>query len=452
MAHHPIRRGLDLPIAGEAAGPAVQLDLPSTVGIDPRELRGFIPRLAAREGDEVKAGQPLMFHKFEPRVQVVAPVAGRVKEIRRGARRVITGFVIDTVAEGGVVQHATHALDALPSLSREAVLEQMLAGGVWPLLRTRPLDHLPSPSTVPQWVLVDGMETGPLQPGPDALLAAEDREALQAGIHVLGRLTDGGVVLTHAEGAAHPAFQGLTGAEVHTFSGPHPAGDPAVQVSHIRPPTGTGRVFTIRAWDAVIVGRLFLTGRYDGTRVYAAVGTGVTQPRLVRTVQGAPLPHLTGPVIDGPARWIRGSVLTGTRVGPEGFAGLSSRSVHVLPDTVERELFGWATPQLGKWSFHRSYLKGFGRPSARYDLRPGLYGGHRALVPTGVHDTVIATPDIQPTFLFRSLIAGDLEGSIKLGLLDISEEEAALLSYIDPSKNDFDVILRDSLELYAKEA
>ncbi|MCB9681290.1 MAG: NADH:ubiquinone reductase (Na(+)-transporting) subunit A [Alphaproteobacteria bacterium] len=451
MAHHSIRKGLDIPIAGAASGEPVVLPPPPTIGIDPRELRGMIPRLAAREGDTVAAGQPLFFHKFDQRVQVVAPVAGRVAEIRRGARRVITAFVLEPSGDAALPWKA-YAPGELASLSREEALDGLLTRGLWTLLRTRPLDRLADPNVVPQDVLIGGMETGPLMPGPAALLRASDKEALQAAIHVLGRITDGAVHLTHAQGESHPAFQGLTGAQVHTFSGPHPAGDMAVQVSHVCPPRGRNRVLTVSAADAVAIGRTFLSGRVDAERVYAAVGAGVATPRFVRTLVGAPLAHVVGAVASGPQRWIRGSVLTGTKVEADTWAGWHTRGVHVLPDTVERTILGWALPSTGMWSFHRAFLKGWGKPSKAFDLRPGLYGGHRAIVPTGVHDDVIATPDVLPTFLFKSILSGDLENSIKLGMLDISEEEAALCAFICPSKIDYDVILREGLELYAKEA
>ena len=73
-------------------------------------------------------------------------------------------------------------------------------------------------------------------------------------------------------------------------------------------------------------------------------------------------------------------------------------------------------------------------------------------MPVGYYADVVATPDIVPDFLFKSIIAGDLEESIQLGLLDITMEEAALCTFICPSKVEFDVILRDGLALYEKEA
>lgn len=451
MIPHDIRRGLDIPIAGAASGDVVDLPIPATVGIDPREIAGLIPRLAAREGDTVQAGQPVMYHKFDQDTVIVAPVGGRIREVRRGARRVITGVVIETDASAGVVQHRAWTAGELAGISRDDARAQLLAGGVWPFLRTRPLDRLAPSDVVPQAIVIAATETGPLQPGASVLLSEGDKDALQAAIHALGALTDGTVYLTVPAGSSHPALSGLDGVEVHAFSGPHPSGDPGVQVNHLCPPSGGRTVLTLRAWDAVTIGRLFLTGRFDPSRVIAAVGTGVKAPRLVRTVLGAPVADVAGALADGPQRIVCGSILTGRATPADGFTGFFPRAMHVLPDVVERTILGWANPFNGMWSFHKAFLAAFGA-SRPQDLRPGVYGGHRAIVPTGVHDKVIASPDILPTFLFRSMIAGDLEGSVKLGMLDITMEEAALASFICPSKIDYDEILRERLELYAKEA
>jgi Na+-transporting NADH:ubiquinone oxidoreductase subunit A len=451
MANHRIRKGLDLPIAGAASGAVVQLDRPETVAYDPRELRGFTARLAAREGEQVKQGQPLLYHKFRPEVVLVSPVSGTVREVRRGPRRVIHEVVVAT-GEGEAVRHKVWSPGSLASISRQDARDQILKGGGWPFLRTRPLDQVADPTTVPQSILICGTETGPLQPGADVLMTVADKEALQAAVYVLKALTDGAVYLTTTEGSAHPAMAGLQGVEAHTFSGPHPSGDPGVQINLIDPPRGTNRVWWLRAWDAVTIGRLFLEGTFSADRVYAAVGAGLSRPRNVRTLIGAPLAHITGETPKAPVRWLRGSVLTGLTTSADAWAGFYSRAVHVLPEEVHGAPFGWARPMLGTWSFYRAYLAGFTGASKPVDMRPGLWGGHRAIVPTGHYRDVVVTPDIEPSWLFKAILSGDLEQSIKLGMLDITEEEAALCSYICPSKTDFDVILRGGLETYAKEA
>lgn len=451
MTVHEIQRGLDIPIAGAASGAPVDLPRPATVAIDPRELLGFIPRLAAREGDVVQRGQPVMYHKFDHDLVVVSPTAGTVKEIQRGHRRVIEAFVLEPAAEDSAVQHKAWSLSELASISRDAALSQLKAGGGLALMRTRPLDHVPNAAEAPQAIVISATESGPLQAGPDVLLSPADHDALQAAIHVFKALTDGEVFLTLPKEGQAPGTDGLSGVTTATFGGPHPSGDPAVQVNTLCPPSGGRKVWYVKAWDAAVIGRLFLDGTYDGTRVYGAVGTAAATPRFVRTIQGAPVAHVVGETRGEHVRWINGSILTGRRTSSAGFAGTFARTVHVLPDEVERTILGWANPFNGMWSFHKAFLKAFGG-AAPSDLRPGLYGGHRAIVPTGIHDQVIASPDIHPTFLFKSIMAGDLEGSIELGMLDLSMEEAALLSYICPSKIDYDVILREGLELYAKEA
>lgn len=454
MSDHVIKNGLDLPIVGKASGPVVDLEAPSTVAYAPTEFKGFQPRPAAREGDAVKIGSVVLTDKTDPRIVLRSPVAGRLAEIRRGARRVITDVVIENGGSDEAEPLKRWSLDELRALDRAGALEAALGSGFWPALRTRPLDRIADPNQAPQSVLIAAMESGPLMPDADVLLHADDAEALQAAAIVLGKLAPK-VFLAARSGTAHPALAKLEGVERHTFSGPHPAGDPAVQVNLIDPPRGAqGRVWTIRAWDAVALGRTLLTGRFDARRVYAAVGAGVVTPRFVRTVIGAPIAHVTGPVAPGANRTLLGSVLTGTATDAARWTSFYARAVHVLPDEVPRSLLGWAMPMLGAWSFHKAFLSGLlgSRPSAGVDLRPGTFGGHRAMVPIGAYDRVIVTPDIVPEFLFKAIVAKDLEDSIQLGMLDLSLEEAALCTYVCPSKIEFDVLLREGLASYEKEA
>lgn len=450
MTTHVIKRGLDLPIAGRASGAPIELPPPATVAYTPTELRGITPKPIVREGDTVKQGQPIMTDKNRPELVFRAPAAGRIAEVRRGARRVLTDLIIEVDPQGEVTQERAYSLAEIGAFSREQALAAVLASGSWGSLRSRPLNRIVNPSVVPQNILISATESGPLQPGAEVLLSAADKEAFQAGVAALKHLTDGKVFLAVGP-QPHPALSGLSGVETLTFQGPHPSGDPAVQVNLACPPRGGGQVWWARAWDIADLGHFLLTGRFRGERVYAAVGTGAKAPRFVKTLLGAPLQHIVGDAREG-CRWIRGSVLSGEATDPGRAASFYTRAVHVLPDEVEREFLGWITPGFGKFSFHKAFLAGFTGGSGEYDLRPGTWGGHRAIIPFGRYEDVIATPDIQPQFLFRSIIAGDLEDAIKLGLLDVSEEEAALMTYICPSKIEYDVLLREGLALYEKEA
>ncbi|MEZ4317505.1 MAG: NADH:ubiquinone reductase (Na(+)-transporting) subunit A [Myxococcota bacterium] len=442
-----MRKGLDIPIAGGASGPPAVLEAPATVAYSPVEFKGIVPRLSVREGDTVKRGTPLFHAKAHHGMQFLSPVEGTVKEIRRGHRRVITDLVIERTGDG---VHTYPPIDPA-SADADTIRAALLERGQWAAFRTRPLDNIPRFDAVPQAILVCATESGPLMPGADVLLDPADKEFLQAGLAALAKLAPQ-VHLAVPKGTTHPALQGLSGVQVHGFSGPHPSGDPSLQVNLVCPPKAGGQVWYCRAWDVAEMGRVLKTGEFPGQRVYAAVGVGCAQPRFVKTTMGAPLAHVVGAHGEGPMRWIRGSVLTGEAVGAERWMSHFARAVHVLPDEVESELLGWALPMFGTWSFHKTFLKAFTGAGAKVDMRPGIFGGERAIVPIGVYGKVVATPDVLPEFLFKSIVANDLEEAIQLGLLDITAEEAALCTYICPSKVEFDVLLKKGLELYEKEA
>jgi Na+-transporting NADH:ubiquinone oxidoreductase subunit A len=451
MSDHVLNRGLDIPIKGRATGDAVQLETPNTAAYAPTELRGIVPRMAVREGDTVKSGSVLFYNKAYPAMVFRSPLAGSLTEIRRGKRRVITDVVVEGGGEG-VESFRSYSSSELATLSRPDAVEAILATGLWAHLRTRPLDKVAHPEEEPQSIFIGAMDTGPLQLGATALLADDDGEALQAAVNALSNLTDGKIFLCERSGAGHPALSTVNGVERHAFRGPHPAGDPSVQINLVDPPRGSGQVWYLRAWEAVLIGNALLSGTFPVERTYAAVGAGVASPRIVKTILGAPMSHIVGETTEGPQRWIRGSVLSGEAVDAGRWASFSARAVHVLPNTVPRSILGWALPALGNWSFHKAFLSGFTKATREYDLRPGLFGGERAMVPVGFYGKVVATPDILVDFLFKAIISGDLEESIKLGLLDLSQEEAALCTFICPSKIEFDVILREGLDLYEAEA
>lgn len=452
MSDHVVKRGLDLPIQGAAVGAVVEIAPPATVAYSPTEFAGVTPKMAVKVGDVVRAGEVLFFDKQDPRMVFRAPAAGRVAEIRRGARRVITDVVV-ALGSGDVEPMPVIDADRVRDLTSDQAVETLLGSGFWGCFKTRPLDRVPRPDAVPQAIWIGAHETGPLQPGIDALVGDDAQEALQVAIDLLRAIAPKVYVGVPTD-SKHRAFQGLDRVERHGFSGPHPAGDPGVQVNLVAPPRGSGQVWTLRAWDAVALGRTLLSGQFDAERVYAAVGAGVARPRLVRTLLGAPLSDIVGDTKDGSLRWIRGSVLTGEAVDPGRWAPCLTRAVHVLVDEVERTLLGWALPRLAAWSYHRSFVQGFlgTKPPNGTDMRTAIHGGLRAIVPVGVYERVVATPDIMPEFLFKSMFAGDLEESIQLGMLDLTAEEAALCTYVCPSKIEFDVLLEEGLQRYVEEA
>ena len=72
------------------------------------------------------------------------------------------------------------------------------------------------------------------------------------------------------------------------------------------------------------------------------------------------------------------------------------------------------------------------------------------MVPIGTYEQVMPL-DIQPTQLLRALIVGDMDTAIKLGCLELDEEDLAFCTYACPGKYEYGPILRDNLTTIEKE-
>ena len=87
-------RGLDIPMEGVAAKEIGSISRPSVYRIVPDHY-AVVPKLLVREGDEVKAGDPLFHHKQFADMLFASPVSGKVKAIVRGERRKVLSIDIE---------------------------------------------------------------------------------------------------------------------------------------------------------------------------------------------------------------------------------------------------------------------------------------------------------------------------------------------------------------------
>ena len=82
-----IRKGLDLPITGEALDQIDSSQAVSRVAVLGPDYVGMKPTMLVKEGDSVKIGQPLFSCKKNIGLTFTAPAAGKVVAIHRGERR-----------------------------------------------------------------------------------------------------------------------------------------------------------------------------------------------------------------------------------------------------------------------------------------------------------------------------------------------------------------------------
>lgn len=442
------KKGLDLPIAG-APEPVIEAGAEvGSIAVLGEDFPGMKPTMQVQEGDRVKAGQPLFSDKKNEGVQFTAPGSGTVSAIHRGAKRALLSVVIDVDGDDSE-SFASYGAGDLAGLERSAIVDNLVASGLWPALRTRPYSKVPPVDGQPHSIFVTAMDTNPLA-GDPVVIIAEYAEQFQAGLAVLARLTEGKVFVCHRSGTEVP---GGDDAKItrEAFAGPHPAGLPGTHIHFLDPVGPHKTVWFIGYQDVIAVGFLFLEGRLWNERIVALGGPGVGRPRLLRTRLGANLSDLTaGELADGQQRVISGSVLTGhTAEHPVDFLGRYHVQVSVIAEDHERRLFGYLSPGPDRHSVFPIYLsKWLGKRPLRFTTTTN--GSPRGMVPVGTYERVMPL-DILPTQLLRSLLVKDLDSAIDLGCLELDEDDIATCTYVCPAKYEYGPVLRDVLTTIEKE-
>jgi Na+-transporting NADH:ubiquinone oxidoreductase subunit A len=445
-----IKKGLNIPIKGEADKVLGTVERSSTFVVKPTDFKNFTPKLLVREGDEVLAGSPLFFNKQYPDVKIGSPVSGEVVEVVRGAKRKILGIKILADKE---TRYAEFTAADAASMTGESVKQRLLDQCLWAYIKRRPYGTVARSEDKPLAIYISGFDSAPLAGDNDYILHGKQKE-FQAGLDVLKQLTDGKVHLNlHRELNTDAVFKDAKGVEINWVSGPHPSGNVGVQIHHIQPLNKGEVVFAVAAQDVALIGSAFLTGKYDASRLVALSGSSVKTPKYFKTIQGASISTLLADNTDGDNnRIISGNILTGTKVAADGYLGFFTKEVNVIPEGDTAKFFlteGWAGPGLAKHSANRSYFSWL-MPSKKYDLDTNTNGEARALVVTGQYESVFPM-DIYPQHLLKAIMIGDIELMENLGIYEVDDEDFALCEYVCTSKTAAQQIVREGLELIEKE-
>lgn len=442
-----LKKGLNIPLKGKAEKVLVKPDLPGQFALKPADFHGIRPKMLVHVDDQVKAGTPLFFDKYNPDVFFTSPVSGKIVAINRGERRKILEVVIKMGAQ--MEYEEFDKADPL-SLSREEIVSRLLRSGLWPLIKQRPYGLIPKPEDRPRSIFISGFDTAPLAPDYDFIMKDSANE-FQAGINVLKQLTDGRIHLNvNAENPVPDVYSNTKGVQLNYFSGPHPAGNPGVQIHHIDPIHKNGKVWHIGPQDVLIFGRLFLNGVADFSRTVAFTGSEVLKPRYHKTIMGASVSTiLKDNVKEGNLRYISGNVLTGKKIPSEGFLGFFDAQVTVIPEGDYHRFVGWAEPGLDRFSASRAFFSWL-MPGRRYVHDTNYNGGPRAYVMTSEYEKVLPM-DILAQQLVKAIIVEDIDKMENLGIYEVIEEDLALCEYVCTSKTEVQSILRGGIEMMIKE-
>lgn len=441
-----LRKGLDINLLGQPELKWTSMKEDGLFTLVPDDFAGITPKVVVKAGETVAAGTPIMVDKFHPEIKFVSPISGTVEAVNRGERRKVLGIVIKGDGKGTSVE--------LPKIGASATAEEikqaMLTAGVWPYLKQRPYNVVANPSVTPRDIFVTAFDSAPLAPDFAFALKGEE-ETLQAAVSALAKLTDGKVYV----GAKKGSGLQLQDAVVTEFDGPHPAGNVSVQINHIKPINKGEVVWTVSAFDLLIIGRA-LCGRLDFTRTITVAGSEIVSPAYLKVLPGTNISAIVAGKVKGAdykQRYISGNVLSGYNAGQEGTLGFFDNGVVVIPEGDETaELFGWATPGFNRYSTSFSCLSAvvnlFCKKQWKLDAR--LKGGKRALIVSGEWEKVFPM-DIYPEHLYKAVLAFDIDKMEALGIYEVAPEDFALCEFVDASKTDVQQVIADGLARMKKE-
>jgi len=442
-----IRRGKNINLQGKAEKIMIKAKVSETYAVKPIDFVGIMPKLLVEKGDIVKAGSPLFFDKYQPEVKFTSPVSGVITSINRGERRRILEIIIKADKNQEFIKFEK----ANPkTLDKEQIIKNIQESGLWPAIKQRPYSVIANAKDTPKAIFISAFDSAPLAPDIDFIVKGEKKN-FQTGIDALAKLTNGKIHLNiNADYPAADTFTKVKDVQINKFTGPHPSGNVGIQINKICPINKGEIIWVINPQDVISIGRLFIEGKYNASKIIALAGSEVKYPKYHKIINGACISNLlVDNLLSNNNRYISGNVLTGTKINKNGYLGYYDSLITVIPEGNHFDFLGWALPGFKKYSFTKMFFSWL-MTDKEFKLDTNLKGGKRAFVMTGDYNKLLPM-DIYPVQLIKAILAEDIDLMEKLGIYEIAEEDFALCEFACTSKTDLQSIIRKGLDLMRKE-
>jgi len=432
-----------LRISGSPSNDLETLEKPSRVAFLPEKLAFVKPRLKVRSGDRVKIGSCLFEDKRRPDLKFLSPGAGEIVEIDYGPRRVIRQIVIRTDDDETFETFDTAGVTEIETAPREDLAKTMMAGGVWPMIKSLPFRDIADPDVSPPMVIVALGSSEPFHPRPEVYLRNEI-ETFRFGLKILERFAEKIIV---AAGPDFPSDNGFRGVATHICAGGYPATDPGALLYHVKKSPEENRAWYVDGQDVLSIARFFKSGKYPVERIMAVSGSLAPKRGHFKTRIGVPVADLAGRFDTGRGiRFIAGGIFKGYTVPKDGHMGFYENSLVVMNEGDRQEAFGFVRPGYDKPSWSGTFLSRFNRSEMPFDC--GIHGEERACVNCGYCSRVCPV-DILPQFAMKCVLADEVEEALAHGLLDCAE--CGLCTYVCPSKIELGLTFKKAKAAYYKE-
>ena len=442
-----IRKGLDIHLKGKSEKVKTGISLSDEVGLSPLSFPGLTPKVVVKDGDHVKAGEALFVNKRCQSVSFASPVSGIVTSVVRGERRKVLNVILkpDTTQE-----FVDFGKKDVESLSRQEVIDSLLASGLFGYINQLPYAVSTTPETNPKSIYVSALRDKPLAADFEFELIGNEND-FQTGLTALSKIAK--TYLGIGRSQSSESLRGAKDVEVNIFDGPCPAGNVGVQINNTNPINKGEVVWTVDPTVVIFFGRLFNHGKVDLRRIIAVAGSEVKKPAYAEVVVGQKISSILSnniPADNSHLRIINGNVLTGHKCSIDDFLDAQASEVTVIPEGDDAdELLGWIRPRLSQYSTSHSYFSWL-TGKKEYALDARIKGGERHMIMSGEYDKVLPM-DIYAEYLVKAVIAGDIDKMEALGIYEVSPEDFALPEFVDSSKMPLQSIIRNGLDMLRKE-
>ena len=442
-----IRKGLDIHLKGKSEKVKTGISLSDEVGLSPLSFPGLTPKVVVKDGDHVKAGEALFVNKRCQSVSFASPVSGIVTSVVRGERRKVLNVILkpDTTQE-----FVDFGKKDVESLSRQEVIDSLLASGLFGYINQLPYAVSTTPETNPKSIYVSALRDKPLAADFEFELIGNEND-FQTGLTALSKIAK--TYLGIGRSQSSESLRGAKDVEVNIFDGPCPAGNVGVQINNTNPINKGEVVWTVDPTVVIFFGRLFNHGKVDLRRIIAVAGSEVKKPAYAEVVVGQKISSILSnniPADNSHLRIINGNVLTGHKCSIDDFLDAQASEVTVIPEGDDAdELLGWIRPRLSQYSTSHSYFSWL-TGKKEYALDARIKGGERHMIMSGEYDKVLPM-DIYAEYLVKAVIAGDIDKMESLGIYEVSPEDFALPEFVDSSKLPLQSIIRNGLDMLRKE-
>jgi Na+-transporting NADH:ubiquinone oxidoreductase subunit A len=333
-------------------------------------------------------------------------------------------------------------------MRREHLVQALVSGGLWPLIKELPFRDYAQADFVPPALFVSLGSLEPFHPAPQVYL--HGNEALfHFGWNVLSKLAEGRVyVCSHTANTA--SAQSLDGLINLTYTGNYPAHDPGVLLYRMKTSSEENRAWFVDGQDVLLIARLLRQGLYPTERIVSLGGSGAREPKHFVTRMGAPLSVIAAERNANESwRYIQGGILTGYAAMHRSHLGFAETALNLLPEGNRKgELLGLFHPGAHRPTFSRAFLSALHREEL--EMNCSMNGGERACIACG-YCALVCPVDILPQFTYKAVLAGEIEESLEHGLLDCVE--CGLCSYVCPSKIElFETLKNAKGDFYAEKS